>query len=96
MVVRALFGGALFLCFLQRKYHELHSRIRNVAINIFLLLYPCVHYPNLVGGDRVHPKIAQTVLRRDKEDKEDKGDKGDSTETKKDICKNGMLPRRSL
>jgi Cu2+-exporting ATPase len=41
---------------------------------------------------RVHPKVAQTVLRRDKGDKEDKGDKGDSTETKKDICKNGMLP----
>jgi len=26
-------------------------------------------------------------------DKEDKGDKGDSTETKKDISKNGMLPK---
>ena len=41
---------------------------------------------------RVHPKVAQTVLRRDKGDKEEKGEKGDSTETKKDICKNGMLP----
>ena len=44
----------------------------------------------------VHPKVAQTVLRRDKGDKEDKEDKGDSTETKKDICKNGMLPLTSL
>jgi hypothetical protein len=42
----------------------------------------------------VHPKVAQTVLRRDKRDKEDKGDKGDSTEQKKDICKNGMLPTK--
>jgi hypothetical protein len=38
---------------------------------------------------RVHPKFAQIVLRRDKEDK------GDSTETKKDICKNGMLPTQN-
>ena len=40
----------------------------------------------------MHPEVAQIVLRRDKEDKADKGDKGDSTETKKDFCKNGMLP----
>ncbi len=44
----------------------------------------------------MHPKVAQTVLRRDKRDKEDKGDKGDSTEQKKDICKNGMLPIQAL
>jgi hypothetical protein len=36
----------------------------------------------------VHPKVASTVLIRDKEDK------GDNTETKKDICQNGMLPSR--
>ena len=40
-------------------------------------------------GTRVHPKVAERVLIRDKEDK---GDKGDSTETKKDIYTNGMLP----
>jgi hypothetical protein len=37
----------------------------------------------------VHPKVAEIVLKRGKEDK---GDKGDSTETQKDICKDGMLP----
>ena len=47
----------------------------------------------LGSQDGVHPKVAQTVLRRDKGDKEDKGDKGDSTETKKDICNNGMFPK---
>jgi hypothetical protein len=41
----------------------------------------------------VHPKVAQIVLRRDKEDKGDKGDKGDSTVQEKYICTNGMLPR---
>jgi hypothetical protein len=41
----------------------------------------------------VHPKVAQIVLRRDKEDK---GDKGDSTEKEKYICKNGMLPIKHL
>ena len=46
-------------------------------------------------SQRVHSKVAQTVLRRDKGDKEDKGDKGDSTETKKDICKNGMFPSQT-
>ena len=43
----------------------------------------------------MHPKVAQIVLRRDKEDKEDKGDKGDSTEKEKYICKNGMLPTKT-
>ena len=38
---------------------------------------------------RVHPKVAQIVLRRDKGDK---GDKEGSTEKEKYICKNEMLP----